>query len=286
MKKEKEIIVIGHKSPDSDSICSAVAYAQLKRQMDGGNYVARRAGDINKETAFVLDYFGVEEPDYQSDVRTRVSDIEFEVVPSVDRNMSIREAYLTMKEHNSTTLCITNEDNLISGVITMTDIAGANLDVLDNQLVSKAKEYLAILQLGEEYGNIARKVDRENNIATVIFQRVVDEELELYSDYEAVKMLLSAQTGELMSCKIFDLPLVEQEGQMIGQNEAIASVQDQLSLTFEQKAKAELSICSPIAWGDDANFTSRIVWNVTADGVIYYVDAYSGDVLGSRTLEA
>ena len=139
MKKEKEIIVIGHKSPDSDSICSAVAYAQLKRQMDGGNYVARRAGDINKETAFVLDYFGVEEPDYQPDVRTRVSDIEFEVVPSVDRNMSIREAYLTMKEHNSTTLCITNEDNLISGIITMTDIAGANLDVLDNQLVSKAK---------------------------------------------------------------------------------------------------------------------------------------------------
>ena len=73
---------------------------------------------------------------------------------------------------------------------------------------------------------------------------------------------------------------------MIGQNEAIASVQDQLSLTFEEKAKAELSICSPIAWGDDANFTSRIVWNVTADGVLYYVDAYSGDVLGSRTLEA
>ena len=159
------------------------------------------------------------------------------------------------------------------------------IKLTERQLVSKAKEYLAILQLGEEYGNIARKVDRENNIATVIFQRVVDEELELYSDYEAVKMLLSAQTGELMSCKIFDLPLVEQEGQMIGQNEAIASVQDQLSLTFEQKAKAELSICSPIAWGDDANFTSRIVWNVTADGVLYYVDAYSGDVLGSRTLE-
>lgn len=156
----------------------------------------------------------------------------------------------------------------------------------ERELVAKAKEYLAILQLDKEYGNIARKVDRENNIATVIFQRIVDEELELYSDYEAVKMVLSAQSGELMNCKIFDLPLVEQEGQKIGQSEAIASVQDELSLTFEQKAKAELSVCSPIAWGDEANFTSRIVWTVTADGVLYYVDAYSGDVLGSKTLEA
>ncbi len=139
LKKEKEIIVIGHKNPDSDSICSAIAYAQLKHQMDGGHYVARRAGDINKETAFVLNYFGVEEPEYQSDVRTRVSDIEYEFVPGVDRNLSIREAYLTMKEHNSTTLCITNEDNMISGIITMTDIAGSNLDVLDNRLVSNAQ---------------------------------------------------------------------------------------------------------------------------------------------------
>ena len=156
----------------------------------------------------------------------------------------------------------------------------------ERQLISKAKEYLAILQLDEEYGNIARKVDRDKNFATVIFQRVIDEELELYSDYEAVKMLLSAQTGELISCKIFDLPLVEQEGRKITQSEAIASVQDKMSINFEQKAKATLAVCSPIVWGDEANFTSRIVWTVTADNMLYYIDAYSGDVLGSRTLEA
>lgn len=139
MKKEKEIIVIGHKNPDSDSICSAVAYAQLKHQLDGGRYIAKRAGDISKETAFVLNYFGVEEPEYQADVYARVSDIEYEIVPGVDRNMSIREAYLSMKKYNSTTLCITNEDNLISGIITMTDIAGSGMDVLDNHMVSSAQ---------------------------------------------------------------------------------------------------------------------------------------------------
>lgn len=154
------------------------------------------------------------------------------------------------------------------------------LQMTERQLVNKAKEYFSILQLDKEYGNIARKVDRQNNIATVIFQRVVDEDGELYSDYEAVKMILSAQSGELMNLKIFDLPLVEQEGQKIGQSAAIAAVQDQLLLTFEEQAKAELVVASPILWGDEENYTSRIVWKVTADHMLYYVDAYSGDVLG------
>ncbi len=139
MNKQKEIIVIGHKNPDSDSICSAIAYAQLKHQMDGGLYVPKRAGDINKETAFVLNYFGVDEPEYQADVRTRVCDIEYQRVPGVDKDMSIREAYLAMKEYGTTSLCITNEENMISGIISMTDIAGSSLDVLENHLVSNAK---------------------------------------------------------------------------------------------------------------------------------------------------
>lgn len=139
MKKEKEIIVIGHKNPDSDSICSAIAYARLKRQLTGENYVAKRAGDINKETAFVLDYFGEKEPEFQEDVRNRVSDIEWKPVPSVDKDLSIREAYLMMKEHDTTTLCITDDENMINGVITMTDIAGSGMDVLDNHMVSRAE---------------------------------------------------------------------------------------------------------------------------------------------------
>ena len=160
------------------------------------------------------------------------------------------------------------------------------IQLTENQLVKKAKEYFNILQLDQEYGNIARKVDREKNIITVIFQTVVNEDLELYSDYEAVKMILSAQTGELMSCKIFDMPLVEQEGQMISQSTAIAAVQDELLLTFEEKAEAKLLVCSPLLWDDLGNYTSRIVWKVTADGMLYYVDAYNGDLLGSKQLDA
>ncbi len=139
MDKKKEIIVVGHKNPDTDSICSAIAYSQLKNQLSGGNYVPKRAGDISKETAFVLDYFGMEEPELLSDVRTQVCDIDLKKAPAVDKNMSIREAYICMKENDTTTLCITDEDDMLRGMITMTDIAGSDMDVYDNRVVSHAR---------------------------------------------------------------------------------------------------------------------------------------------------
>ncbi len=139
MKSEKEIIVVGHKNPDTDSICSAVAYAWVKNKITGKKYTPKRAGDINKETAFALDYFNVKYPEYLADVRTQVSDIELKIVPSVKKNISIKQAYSIMKEYDSTTLCITNNSEELAGLITMTDIAASDMDVYDNRIVSNAK---------------------------------------------------------------------------------------------------------------------------------------------------
>lgn len=148
--KEKEIIVIGHKNPDSDSICSAIAYAQIKNQFTNSKLIPKRAGDINKETAFVLDYFNVPVPEYQADVRTQVRDIELKIVPSVKKDISIREAYNTMKEFDTTTLCITNDDEIINGLITMTDLCGSDMDVYDTHIVSEART---------PFKNIVRNLD-------------------------------------------------------------------------------------------------------------------------------
>ena len=63
MKKTEKIFVIGHKNPDTDSICSAIAYADIKnRTTQGKRYIARRAGQINEETEYVLKKFGVHAP--------------------------------------------------------------------------------------------------------------------------------------------------------------------------------------------------------------------------------
>lgn len=68
---EEKIIVTGHKNPDTDSICSSVAYTYLKNQTAGDHYVAGRAGEISPETAYVLKRFGIEAPELVKDASGR-----------------------------------------------------------------------------------------------------------------------------------------------------------------------------------------------------------------------
>ncbi|HCT64151.1 MAG TPA: putative manganese-dependent inorganic diphosphatase [Lachnospiraceae bacterium] len=138
MNKKNEITVIGHKNPDTDSICSAIAYANLKNHISSANYVAKRCGDISKETSYVLDRFSVAYPPYINDVRTQVSDIEIKQVDGVSGDISIKKAYSIMKKHNAVTLVATKADNRIDGVITIGDIAASDMDVYDSKIVSKA----------------------------------------------------------------------------------------------------------------------------------------------------
>lgn len=140
MERKKEIIVIGHKNPDTDSICSAVAYANLKNKIDSQNiYAAKRCGEVSKETAYVLDRFLVEHPKLQEDVRTQVSDIEIKQVNGVSGDISIKNAYYLMKQQNANTLAVTKSDNRIEGVITIGDIAASDMDVYDSRIISKAE---------------------------------------------------------------------------------------------------------------------------------------------------
>ena len=90
MKQKKDIYVIGHKNPDTDSICSAIAYAWLKNRAGKEHYVARRAGQISSETEFVLNYFKADVPTYINDVRSQVQDAVLEAGKTVDRNMSLK----------------------------------------------------------------------------------------------------------------------------------------------------------------------------------------------------
>lgn len=139
MKRKNCVTIIGHKNPDTDSICSAVAYAALKNKISPEKkYVPARCGDINKETAFVLKTFGVEEPEFIKDVRSQVSDIEMKHVEGVDSGISLRQAYALMKKQNAVTLVATTPDGAIDGLITIGDIAESDMDVYDNRIVSKA----------------------------------------------------------------------------------------------------------------------------------------------------
>jgi len=144
---KNKIYVIGHKNPDTDSICSAISYAYLKNRLGGGEYVAKRAGHISTETQFVLEYFGVEAPAYVPNVKTRVRDMEIRRTQGVSSDISMKKAWTLLNEANGNTLPIIKEDNVLEGLISIGDIARSYMAVIDNAILSKAKtKYKNILE--------------------------------------------------------------------------------------------------------------------------------------------
>lgn len=134
----KKVIVIGHKNPDTDSICSAITYAALKSKITGKEYVAKRAGQLNQETEYVLRRFNVAAPEYIEDVRTQVKDIEIRETEGVNESISLKKAWTLMREQNVVTLPITKEENL-EGLITINDIAMSYMEVYDSHILADAK---------------------------------------------------------------------------------------------------------------------------------------------------
>lgn len=135
---EKKVLVIGHKNPDTDSICSAIAYAYLKEKVTGKKHVPRCCGEINAETAYVLDRFGVPVPDYIEYVGTQVKDIDIREMPGVDRSMSLKRAWMKMRESHVVTLCITDSEGHLDGLITISDIAKTAMEMADSSILSTA----------------------------------------------------------------------------------------------------------------------------------------------------
>lgn len=137
---KRTVVVIGHKNPDTDSICSAISYAYLKNQLDPEhNYIPCRAGTVNAETAYVLDKFGVESPLFLNNMGTRVKDMEIREVPGVQRSISVKEAYTKMRSLNVFTLPITDEEKKLRGLITINDIAKSYMEEFRSDIVSVAK---------------------------------------------------------------------------------------------------------------------------------------------------
>ncbi len=139
---KRTVCVVGHKNPDTDSICSALSYAWLKNQIDKDgdyNYVACRAGQVSPETQFVLDRFDIEAPLYLDNIGTRVKDMEIRQVPGVNSDISVRKAWTLMREQNVFTLPITDEENHLNGLITVNDIAKSYMEEYDAAIVSKAR---------------------------------------------------------------------------------------------------------------------------------------------------
>ena len=187
MQGDSKIFVVGHKSPDTDSICSAIAYAWLKNKKDPEkNYLACRAGRINEETRFVLDYFKVEDPELIEDVRTQVKDIAIRKTEGVNRNISLKTAWSLMQNQSVVTLPITMR-GCLKGLISVTDITQSFMEGYDNKVLSDAHT-------------------RYRNIVETLEGTIITGDEKAY--YTQGKVLIAAANPDLMESYIEEHDLV------------------------------------------------------------------------------
>ena len=173
----RKTMVIGHRNPDTDSICSAICYANLKQVVTGEEYMPARAGHVSGETQFVLDYFGAEEPQLVEDVRTQVRDIEIRKTKGVADNISLKKAWNIMQENNVVTIPSVREDGTLEGLITVGDITKTYMNIYDSSILSKANT---------QYSNIIETLEADLIIGSA----------EAYFDQG--KVLIAAANPDLM----------------------------------------------------------------------------------------
>lgn len=243
-KKANKVYVIGHKNPDTDSICSAVAYAKLKSRITGDDYIARRAGQINEETQFVLNRFGVEAPSYMADVSTQIKDIDIRETEGVSSSISLKKAWQLMKDDNVVTLPITDKSNILEGLITVGDIATSYMDVYDSTILSTARtQYINILE-------------------TLEGTMVVGNE---HAYFNKGKVLIAAANPDLMENYIEDDDLVilgnRYESQLcaIEMNAGCIIVCEGANVSMTIKKLAEERCCAVISTPHDTYTVARLI---------------------------
>ena len=214
--EEKKIWVVGHKNPDTDSICAAIAYANLKNKIEEQSrqtsdcktsYIAKRAGAVNAETTYVLKYFGVEAPEFISDVGMQIKDIAIRKTEGVSSHISMKKAWELMKILKVVTLPVVNSKNQLEGLIVTGDIAKSYMDVYDNAILSTARtQYKNIVETlegrvlaGNEHGYFVRgKVVMGMGSKEVLTCSIEPDDLVIIGDREESQLLSIAANCSCM----------------------------------------------------------------------------------------
>lgn len=135
------VYITGHKNPDSDSICSSIAYAEFKNKFEN-KYIPVRQGKLNQETEFILKYFNVPTPEYIETVKTQVSDLNIDKAVHVSKDVSIKTAWMTIQKYRIKTLPIVDESERLIGIVTLSDITKKYMDINENNMIAKSKTTL------------------------------------------------------------------------------------------------------------------------------------------------
>ena len=210
------VYVSGHRNPDTDSICSAIAYSYLLNATNKYNAIPVRLGEINRETEYVLKRFGVEHPVLLKTVKQKVEDLNYDKVTVFSKDLTLKTAWFLLKQQNLKSAPILDEHGQLLGLLSTSNIIEGYMDQWDSEVLKKAKtpvenvidtleanviylnEALKVINgdihIAAMSGNEAKKRIHENDVVIVGGDRSDDLE-ELIS----VKPSLIIFTGSLTS---------------------------------------------------------------------------------------
>ena len=243
--REDNIYIVGHKNPDTDSICAAISYAYLKNAVNGTQkYVACRAGQINEETEYALKRFGYEPPRYLPNVGTQVTDIDISEAEGAPNDITVRMAWEYMRESETVTLPILSRDGMLEGIITVSDIANYYIDAYAKTIMSDAKT-------------------KYYDIAATLNGRVLVGNPHGY--FTQGNVLIGAGTPEVLQTQISKDDLVilsdREENQLLAISEGASCLVVTLAATVSEQVrrKAEEAECVVIGTTFDTYTVARLI---------------------------
>nr|WP_318037118.1 putative manganese-dependent inorganic diphosphatase [uncultured Faecalibacillus sp.] len=133
------VYVSGHRNPDTDSICSAIAYSYLLNATNKYNAVPVRLGEINRETEYVLKRFGVEHPVLLKTVKQKVEDLNYDKVTVFSKDLTLKTAWFLLKQQNLKSAPILDEHGQLLGLLSTSNIIEGYMDQWDSEVLKKAK---------------------------------------------------------------------------------------------------------------------------------------------------
>jgi manganese-dependent inorganic pyrophosphatase len=138
-----KVYITGHRNPDSDSICAAIAYSEFKNKTQRINAIPIRLGEISRETQFILDYFGVQPPQLVQTVKPQIIDLKIDTVAPIASDISLKMAWSIMKQKNIKTLPVIYPNEKLAGIVSVSNLASSYLDIWDNYVLAKSKTSLS-----------------------------------------------------------------------------------------------------------------------------------------------
>ena len=132
------VYITGHKKPDTDSIMSAIAYADLKNRLGEYEAIPVRLGKLSQESRFVLDYFGVKPPEIKESMKLTVGDLSFDKGNIIDPIIPVRKAWDTFQNGSTNSLTVVDNEGKIVGIASLSNITKSYMDVWDDQILGRS----------------------------------------------------------------------------------------------------------------------------------------------------